>query len=485
MINRFDQMKELLLQLNPSTEPTYRRLADALRDAIRTGHVRPGETIPSTRVLAGHLKIHRHTVMTAINELIAEGWIESSERSRYRVAQTLPTRFLTPLAAAGRPSGTRPTTIRLARRAADLPTSGTSTAKYRFPSGLPDLRLFPVERFKSHVYSALQKSLHLGYENPAGHERLIHEVGHYLRRVRRVTDRSIVMTHGSQEAIYILAQLLLRAGDNVAVEALGYPPAFEALRYSGARLLPVKVDEQGLVPSDLRRLLRRTRIRVLYLTPLHQYPTTSTLSASRRLEIYELACEHDFLILEDDYDHEFHFDSQPMAPMASFDPAGRILYVGTFSKIMFPAARLGYMAVSPTIAAEASRLKRISTRQNNAILEAALASWIHSGEFETHLRKMRRVYHERRDSFVADLDRLQERHPKLSWSRPDGGMALWLNVGQDSSELAELAARHSIEVAPERQFRLDQREGTHLRLGYSGLSSQANIAALGALAQIL
>lgn len=475
-------MKELLIELPKNSLPKYRRLADALRTAVRIGRLRPGEVLPSTRELARRFKFHRHTVMTALAELEAEGWVEAREKVHYQVKSTLPETYLRP--ARGSKVAARPVQKQSWDFARPLKIGDyTPLPAYRhsFPSGFPDPRMFPLREFKSHLYDVLRSRKVLLYGDPQGELGLRHEIETYLRRIRNVSDREVVVTNGSQEAIFFLAQLLVKEGEYVAVEELGYPPAFEALRFAGARLLPVRVDAEGLVVGDLERLLKTKKIRMLYLTPLHQYPTTVTLSATRRLQLYELACKHGMAILEDDYDHEFHFHSQPVAPLASFDPAGIVYYVSTFSKLLFPSARLGFMAVPERLAREASKLKRISSRQNEPLMQETIARWMKSGGLERHLRRMRRAYAERLDSMLKELEEWKKTHPCISWTVPDGGMALWLDVGMNADKAAALAGKGSVFVYPESHYRIDGKTGSHIRLGFSGQTSQENKAGLSAL----
>lgn len=471
-------MKELRLNLTSSSAPKYQQLADAIRSAIRQGRVRPGEALPSSRELARRYSMDRHTVMNAIGELEAEGWVRAHEKRHYEVNETLPSAFLRPQSTLQKQIAVQQTSYRFARSSRVGEYIPVSRFGHSFPSGFPDLRLFPMKEFKSHFYDALRSRKSLGYGDPAGDEGLISQIEMYLRRVRNIDNREVIITHGSQEAIFFLAQLLIQPGDSVAIEALGYPPAAEALKFAGAKLIAIPVDADGLCVDRLEKILAKTRIRLLYVTPLHQYPTTVTLTASRRLKLYELACKHDFLILEDDYDNEFHYVSQPVAPLASFDPAGRILYVSTLSKVLFPSARLGFMSVPKPVALEVARLKRISSRQNEQLLQVAIGRWMKSGGFEKHLRKMRRTYEERCDSMHETLLAIQRSHPQISWRKPDGGMALWLNTAGDSAKLAERAARAGILVMPEANFRMDGGPGTHLRLGFSAQTPAENKAGL-------
>jgi GntR family transcriptional regulator / MocR family aminotransferase len=474
-------MKDLLLKLPKNKSPIYKRLADAIRALIREGKIRPGESLPSSRSLATRFRINRHTVMNGVAELIAEGWIESHARSKYRVTTTLPTMFLQSKDTLIPPYISESIAPHFSRTVEISDRYSAPRAKHQFPSGFPDVRLFPRKALNSHLYDALQSSGNLTYSDPRGQDRLISQITTYLRRMRNIAGRDILISNGSQEAIFLLAQLLISPGDHVAVESLSYPPAVAALKFAGAHLHRIPLDGEGLDVEYLTRLIKKHPLRLLYITPLHQYPTTVTLSASRRLQLYELACKTGLLILEDDYDHEFHYDSQPTAPLASFDPANLVLYVSTFSKILFPSARIGFMAVPHHFTKELAKLKRISSRQNESILQDAVGRWMESGGFEQHLRRMRRAYELRRDEMVTSLTAIKSWHPAISWDTPGGGMALWLNTGSDSDKLAAKALTRGVSVTPESTYRLDGQSGTHLRLGFSGQTPEENNKALNLL----
>ncbi|MBF0547219.1 MAG: PLP-dependent aminotransferase family protein [Candidatus Riflebacteria bacterium] len=479
-------MKEFFITLKNSSLPKYQRLAESFRSAIRGGHLHPGEALPSTRDLAKFLKMNRHTVMNALSELVSEGWLQSLEKRGYFVTKTLPETFLrSKLITTDVPQG-KPVKFHFARTLNASDYVGGQKYKHSFPSGHPDLRLFPMREFKSHLFDALKSGTVLAYGDPSGHEGLRREIAIYLRRVRNLENRTIIVTNGSQEALFLLSQILIKPGDAVAVEELGYSPAMEALRFAGAKLVPIAINEEGIVVDDLLMKLKKEKIRLFYTTPLHQYPTTVMLSATRRLQLYEAALKNNIIILEDDYDHEFHYVSQPVAPLASFDPAGLVLYVSTFSKILFPSARLGFMAVPAEIGNQIAKLKRISSRQNEQILQATICLWMQSGGFERHLRRMRRIYEERRAAMLDSFEKLNHKHhKKISWIVPDGGMAMWVNIDQDSQAFHHLALQHSIHVNSESDYRLDNRPGTHLRLGFSGHTSLENDEGLSQLFQLL
>ena len=245
---------------------------------------------------------------------------------------------------------------------------------------------------------------------------MLHALSTYLRKLRGIALRDIIVTNGAQEAFYLIARLLLQAGDLVAVENPGYPQAWRAFRTAGAQLVGLDVDSDGMTPEALRRLVRRRRVRLIYLTPLHQFPTTASLPPDRRRRLYEIAAHEGIPIIEDDYDHEFHYRHQPQAPMASDDPRGIVIYVSTFSKILFPAMRLAFVSASSEVIDRLTRYRDTVHGQSNGVIQDALAAWMREGGFERHLRRMAQAYRRRRDQMAASTS---PSRPVISsiWSR--------------------------------------------------------------------
>ncbi|WP_293130912.1 PLP-dependent aminotransferase family protein, partial [Moritella sp.] len=314
--------------------------------------------------------------------------------------------------------------IRHKNTTALVPTKGASAYKYNFSGGQPDNRLFPFNEFK-HYFSQLcqhPQFTHLGYDNNVGETDLITQVSTYLRRVRSITDKEIMICNGSQEGLYMVSKLLLQAGDKVAVEQFGYPPAWAAFKSSGAELVVIEQDNKGIVPKHLAAQLAQGNIKLIYLTPLHQYPTTVTLDASRRMQIYQLAAQYGVAIIEDDYDHEFHYDSQPLAPMAADDPLGLVIYISTFSKLMFGGARIGYVVANNALITALTAYKTLMNHKSNVLMQQAVAKWMQQGGFESHLRRMTRCYHKRRD-FLINL--LRDFNNKVCQSLLIAPLAAW------------------------------------------------------------
>jgi GntR family transcriptional regulator/MocR family aminotransferase len=284
-------------------------------------------------------------------------------------------------------------------------------------------------------------------------------------------------------AIDLVSRALLRPGDVVAVEALGYRPAWEALRASGATLVPVRVDRHGLDVARLAELAETTPLRAVYVTPHHQYPTTVVLGAPRRLALLELARRSRFAILEDDYDHELHYEGRPILPLASRAPRS-VIYVGTLSKVLAPGLRLGWV-VAPSPLREAIIAHRTYVdRQGDHVLEHAIAELAEDGELARHTLRMRRVYLGRRDFFVSALrETFGER---LRFEVPRGGMALWANArGVDVDAWAERAAERGVYVQTARRFTFDRRPRAALRLGFGALDEAELGRAIGVLAKTL
>lgn len=504
MLNRPEafatNMKTLNLELIDQNQPKYLQIANAIRHAIRAGQLKSGETLPSVRIMSEGLGVNRHTCMKALAELVAEGWLEAMERVGYKVVSDLPIESSLKLNAVSNStsshsneanalngtSSVKPFSFRLVKKGSKLPAYPASSFEFNFSGGQPDMSLFPYHEFKSHMSDVLSRPQisQLGYGDSAGLPLLREQVGTYLRRVRAITDREIVITNGSQEALFIVAQLLLTTGDCVAVEALGYPPAWSAFKSTGAELVGIEQDEFGIIPDDLEKKIGQNQIRLLYLTPLHQYPTTVTLSVKRRMQIYQLAAKHHIPIIEDDYDHEFHFKCQPLAPMASDDPHGLVIYLSTFSKIMFPSARIGMMAVSPQLAQAIAEYRLLINHKGNVLMQEALARWMQEGGFERHLRRVTRSYLQRRDNAVAKIAELR----LFEFEIPDGGMALWLKLPKATAEnFAEQCRNSDIYLQHESDFRLESAddENQYIRLGFAGMNEAKFNEGLAKLVTIL
>ncbi|MDQ3262121.1 MAG: PLP-dependent aminotransferase family protein [Myxococcota bacterium] len=465
---------DLPLQLDPTDhQPVFLQISRAISDDIRRGRLRPGVALPGSRALAASLGCHRNTVLAAFRELEAEGWITASPAKGTFVSRELPFR----------PARRFDSRAPVRAGIPELPGFALGAARHPgtwptlFPPGVlmmgggaPDVRLAPVEELVRAYRRAVGRSRAavMGYADPAGHPRLRDALARHLSRSRGLaaTPQNVLVTRGSQMALDLLARELVRPGDVVAVEALGYRPAWEALRLAGAELVPVRVDDGGLVVAEVEALANRRPLRAVYVTPHHQYPSTRVLSAARRLALLELARRRRFAILEDDYDHEFHFEGRPVLPLASADPHGVVVYIGTFSKLFAPGLRIGFLVGPATLVQRLASLRAYVDRQGDHALELALSELIDDGAMDRHARKVCRAYQARRDALVEAVG--MELGGALSFQVPRGGMALWARAeeGLDVDAWATEALRRKVGIHPGSRFTFDGAPVPFLRLGY-------------------
>ena len=441
---------DLTLSIDQESEvPLYLQLTRLLIEAISDGRLPPGSRLPGSRSLALTTGVHRNTVNAAYDELLAEGWITSSPRSGTYVNDALPAARAGAAApgvagnAASMPGRRHPrkvlehreTVYRLGPPPARWRSTPSATGRVDLIGGRPDLSLVPAVELARAYGRVLrrQRSRVLGYGEPRGHERLRAVVAEMLRSTRGLTVSAdhILITSGSQMALYVAVRSLLKPGGCVAVEALGYPAAWETLRAAGARLRPVEIDREGLRVDKLARLSVREDVRAVYLTPHHQYPTTVPLSPRRRMELLQLARARRFAILEDDYDHEVHFDGHPLVPLASADRLESVLYIGSLSKIFAPGLRLGYAVAPPRVVEALAAQRSVIDLSGNAGMEMAVAELFEEGEVQRHLRRMARIYRARRDALAEGL----EKHlgEVLEFEVPSGGTALWCRLRGEGS----------------------------------------------------
>ncbi|MCP1374674.1 PLP-dependent aminotransferase family protein [Dyella lutea] len=400
-----------LIALDPAGPPLYRQLSEWLRRAIVEGQLQPGQRLPSTRSLAGELGVSRLPVFSAYEQLLAEGYLEAVAGSGTRVAAAIaPGTPGRPAPPRRRTPGDAPASQerRIARRVAGMtgPEQTWLDSQGAFRIGLPALEAFPhatwARLLSRHARRAHRSSL--AYGDPLGHLPLREAIADYLRTVRSVrADASQVMiTLGAQHGLQVCMHALLDPGDAAWMEEPGYPGALQALATVGARTVQVPVDAEGL---DVAEGIRRgADARMVYTTPSHQFPLGATMSAARRLQLLQWAAREGRWIVEDDYDGEYRFGGPPVAALQGLDADRRVIYVGTFSKVMFPALRVGYVIV-PADLVPAFRAVRDALDTCPAMLpQLAMTDFIREGHFARHIRRMRALYALRREALVEAID---------------------------------------------------------------------------------
>jgi GntR family transcriptional regulator/MocR family aminotransferase len=427
------------IRLDPG-QGLARQLYQALRERILDGRLGSRTRLPASRDLAALLGISRNTVTRAFDQLYAEGYVEGRVGDGTYVAELSgASRAALPSPAGPAPG---PALQRLQTHHLPPPPTGAPRA---FRIGVPAFDLFPFEtwaRLQARFWRKPSPA-RLGYGDPAGDLGLRELVAAYLRSSRGLScdPAQVVITCGAQQAISLCAQLLVQPGDRVAIENPGYRAAGHAFAVAGAQLCGVPVDNDGLDSAALARL---DDCRLVYLTPSHQYPTGVTLSLARRLELLEWAEREGGWIVEDDYDGEYRYSGTPLAPLAALDRQGRVIYVGTFCKITFPALRLGYLVLPPALAAAFAQRRALDMRHSEIGTQAVMAEFIAAGHFQRHVRRMRLAARARRDALLRGWP---EAIPGCSPMPPvDAGLHLCVRVESLARERELVASARAVGV---------------------------------------
>ena len=455
-----------------AAKPLYQQIYDAYREAIVARRLTAGQRVASTRALATALNISRIPVLTAFDQLLAEGYFESRMGSGTFVSSTLPdhTGFLK------RPAA-RPGTRSLGTRSIASSTAASlRSAREPWLNGLgafrvsePALDHFPFRTWSRliarHSRGARREALYYG--SPLGDLPFRQAVAAYLRTARavRCEAEQIMVVSGSQQALEITARVLLDQGQPVWVEEPGYRGARDALTMAGARLVPIPVDHEGLDVAAGIRMCRRAR--AAYVTPSHQYPLGVTMSASRRLQLLDWAQATGSWIIEDDYDSEYRYESQPIAALQGLDHDTRVVYIGTFSKVLFPALRVGYLVIPPALVDEFSAVREAMDICPPALNQAVLTDFIVEGHFARHVRRSSLLYRERRSVLVESLRQMLG----PTWRVVGAEAGIHLVALRDRAgdrSISQAAAREGIWVVPLSTCYLGTPRHHGLILGYGG-----------------
>jgi GntR family transcriptional regulator/MocR family aminotransferase len=466
------RLRDLALSLDPSRkEPLVLQITRTIATAIRNGRLKPGVALPGSRQLAEELGVHRNTVIAALKELEAEGWIESRQGSGTYVSERLPD--LTPT----RWGKVRKASTPAQQAGFDIPTNmnpitAPVVAVMNMVEGLPDVRQAPTDAMAKAYQRAIR--LHgdelLQYGEPKGNLTFRRTLAAMLseRRGLVVDPEQILVTRGSRMGLDLVTLTLFQKGGLVAVEDPGNRAAWETIQQSAAvTLRPVPVDEQGLDTDALEAMLQKEKISLLYLTPHHQFPTTVTLSPARRMKLLELAQRHRMAILEDDYDYEYHYDNRPILPLASGDPTGQVIYMSSLSKLIAPGVRLGFLVAPRDLIDRLARVRLRMDWQGDRVLEWSVAELIRDGDLARHIRKVRRLYEERRDFLARRLE--EEMEGRLQFEIPKGGLALWARgaKGLDLDAWVRECRVRGLFLHPGRHFSFQGRDIPMTRIGFS------------------
>ncbi|MCM2422888.1 PLP-dependent aminotransferase family protein [Streptomyces sp. RKAG293] len=368
-----------------------------VRAAVLDGRLRPGDPVPPTRELAARLRVSRNTVSGAYDRLTAEGFVQARKG-----AGTFVSPGITTAASPTTPSPLRP--LPVWDELPEPPDLTRTRYAFDFRPGHPDVRLFPYESWRRLLSRELRanRSGNAIYGDPAGHSGLRTQIARHigLSRAVRTEPADIAVTAGAQQAFDLIARVLVAPGRTVALEDPGYPPARHMFASHGARIARTPVDGEGLIIDALP-----PETALVYVTPSHQFPLGMPMSLARKLELLAWADEHDAVIVEDDYDSEFCFGGTPTEPLRSLDTHGRVLYVGTFSKVMLPTLRLGFLVAPPSLRRAFRTAKYVTDWNTSWPQQAALAAFLEEGLLAAHIRRMRHAYRARHARVGAVLAR--------------------------------------------------------------------------------
>lgn len=467
---------ESFIEIDRNSETSiYMQIANQLINAIQRGFLPYGTKLPGTRAFSEVLEIHRNTAVAVYDELSAQGWVESLPNKGTFIIGENQEKPVKVKDFEKDNLQNYPETTGFSFKTSNILDNPFehSDCQYVFNDGVPDIRLTQIgqhSRFYSSILRRKSNQKMLGHYNHDGSEFFKEHLSHYLNLSRGlpISKNNLLITRSTEMSIYIVSEILLSAGDTVLVGALSYFSVNMIFQKAGVNIVSLPIDEEGIIVEHVREACKKRKIRMLYLTPHHHYPTTVALSAQRRLELLDLAHEYGFIILEDDYDYEFHYDKSPILPLASADTKGMVIYIGSFGKSLAPGFRTGFIVAPENLMVEMRKYLGIIDRQGDILMERALGEMIEEGEIHRYLKKSLKVYQERRDHF-AEL--LKENLDKfIQFQKPSGGLAFWLEwkVPINLMQLSRNCAQNNLFIP--KTLLYQTKDLTAMRLGFGNLN---------------
>ena len=478
----------LKIDFNSDT-PLYKQLYDNFRKSILEGKFSPGQKLPGTRTLAAELNISRNTVVFAFEQLLLEGYIKGKVGAGTYVNE-IPDNILNVKEKVNRKkSGKKITTSLISQLGSpDLIHRNISSEEIiPFQNGVPSLEEFPIKTwFKLSNQTARNSGLHLGYGDAAGYKPLREEIASYLRTYRAVNCSAdqIIIVNGSQQGLDLVMRVLLNPGDAVWHEDPGYFGARASMLFAGAKIFPSPLNEEGL---DIEYSSRKyPSPKLIYTTPSHQFPIGLTMSISRRIKILQYASKNDCWIIEDDYDSEFRYSGNPLPSLQGMDKNNCVLYLGTFSKVLFPGLRLGYLVLpDPEMLNLFVSAKSMMDRQSPTFEQIITYHFLNGGYFTKHIRKMKTLYKERQEFLVNEVEK--ELGDLIQLKSSDAGMHLiaWLPDNFNDMEISKKAKDNNLIIYPISEYVLKFKQKPGLLLGYTAFDKPKLKAGIQKLKKIL
>jgi GntR family transcriptional regulator / MocR family aminotransferase len=462
-----------MLDSRRADRPLYRQIYEAIRMAILTGEFGPGKRLAATRALARELGVSRITVLNAYEQLFAEGYLDGKGGAGTFVAAELPDNLLKTETIKQSRQKKTDAPLRLSPFGEKLALKDIGSIRARtiakfqpFQNGLTAVDKFPFEiwsRIAARVHRNPSREV-LGYGDPQGYFPLRKAIAAHLRSARGVNcaPEQVIITSGAQQALDLAARIFLSEKDAVLMEDPCYQEARSAFAAIGAKIIPVPVDAEGL-----SLVAAKQKAKLVYVTPSHQYPLGVTMSLPRRLALLEWARTNDAWIIEDDYNSEFRYAGRPLASLQGLDQGGRVIYVGTFSKTIFPSLRIGCAVVPPDLVGIFTTARAINDTHSSLIDQAILTEFISDGHFVRHVRRMRTLYEERQQTLIAECEK--NLAGLLSVKKADAGMHVvgWLPQGVSDKAISRKAAEQNLKLAPISAYCAKKLPRGGLILGYT------------------
>lgn len=466
------------IKVNTGAErPVYLQLSDRILALIRQGKLKPGQRLPSSRTVAALLSLNRLTVSRAYEELQLQGWLEGFVGRGTFVPAHIPEPDPKKLSTAGQARKTAGFTIGEQHY---IPNPYfIPKAPLHLDDGYPDPSLAPLkEIYRAYRNQLTRSGLYRkfgGYSFPDGQEQYKSALSRYLGETRgiKTSTRNILSVRGTLMGLNLVCNALIRPGDIVVSGIPGWQRAEHNFVHAGARHIGIPVDAQGLEVTALEQICKRKKVRMVYVTPHHHYPTTVALRIDRRLELLRLAERYGFIIFEDDYDFDFHYSHRPLLPLASADENGMVIYCGSFSKSFSPAFRAGYLVAPENVIRHLANVRILLDRQGDHILDNAMAALLDDGTLQRYARKALTIYQERRDHFCDLLQ--QELGGHASFSVPEGGMTVWTKFARNTNLelLAKQAYAQGLYLSDGSMHRYPGFDENAVRLGFASSTKPA------------
>lgn len=468
--------------------PIFMQIATQLSNAIQRNYIAIGTKLPGTRSMSDLLQVNRNTVVAAYDELYQQGWIETRPNKGTFVAekQTDKPRKLASQRMAYEHKYPQKAGFTFAQNNIIDNPYEHRFCTYAFNDGTPDSRLTHINQLSAFYSANLKRKSNkrkLGYQATDGNDYFKTQLANYLNISRnlQLTKDNVLVTRSTEMGIYIASQVLLQPGDHIIVADLSYFSSNMTFQKVGAKIHTVPTDHDGIDVEQVAELCKQKKIRLLYITPHHHYPTTVTLSAQRRVQLLQLAHKYGFIILEDDYDYDFHYDKNTVLPLASADTNGMVIYIGAFGKSLAPGFRTGFVLAPKDVLHEMNKYLRIIDNQADLVMEQVLGELIEEGEIERYMKKSLKVYKERQRQFMQHLN--HSFGEAITVDKPSGGLALWVQWNEPINLMQLKKKCEQKDLFIPKTLLYQNKNLTAMRLGFGHLNQDEMEQALDILYQ--